>query len=159
MSKQTLTTDIDTRLLIEEILSQARDLVLATSTNNIPWAAELVFGHDANFNLYWISAENARHSQELVKNPTVAAVITVQPAGKIKDRGLQIQGEARKLKEEEILGAAREYFAKRGTPKLPETLEDVNDLTKNRSWYTLKPTKIYILDEELFGYERKEFTF
>ena len=91
------------------------------------------------------------------KNPTIAA--TVNTAGENgKSKGLQLQGEARKLEEEEIVGAAREYFAKRGTTKLPETLEDVNDLTKGRSWYVLKPTKIYILDEELFGYERKEYT-
>lgn len=149
--------NVDLKSLVEAILRQSRDLVLATSSNNIPWAAELVFGHDKDFNLYWISDENARHSQELVKNPQVAAVVTVQPAGEIKNRGLQIQGQARKLKEGEILGAAREYFAKRGTTKLPATLNDINDLSQGRSWYTLKPTKIYILDEELFGYERKEY--
>jgi len=145
------------KLVVESILTSTREMILATSVQNIPWTATLVFGHDENFNLYWISAENTRHSQELVKNPTIAA--TVNTAGENgKSKGLQLQGEARKLEEEEIVGAAREYFAKRGTTKLPETLEDVNDLTKGRSWYVLKPTKIYILDEELFGYERKEYT-
>jgi len=151
-----MTTDL--RLLIESILTQSRDLILATAQHNIPWAAELVFGHDADFNLYWISDIDTRHSGELKKNPKVAAVITVQPAGEIKNRGLQIEGVARELKEEEVVGAAREYFAKRGTPHMPKTLEEVNKLTQGRSWYTLKPTKIYILDEELFGYERKEYT-
>lgn len=150
-----MTTDL--RLLIESILSQSRDLVLATAQSNIPWAAELVFGHDGDFNLYWISDIDTRHSRELKKNPKVAAVITVQPAGEIKNRGLQIEGVARELKEEEIVGAAREYFAKRGTPHMPKTLEEVNKLTKGRSWYTLKPSKIYILDEALFGYDRKEY--
>lgn len=148
----------DLRLLIESILSESRDLVLATAQDNTPWAAELVFGHDADFNLYWISDIDTRHSRELKKNPEVAAVITVQPAGEIKNRGLQIEGTARELKEEEVVGAAREYFAKRGTPHMPKTLEEVNKLTQGRSWYTLKPAKIYILDEELFGYERKEYS-
>lgn len=143
--------------LIEGILRDSRDMVLATAENGTPWAAELVFGHDANFNIYWISDLNARHSQELEKNPNVAAVITVQPAGEIKDRGLQIEGKAYRLKEEEIVAAAREYFAKRGTPHMPKTIEEVNKLTQDRSWYILKPTKICILDEELFGYERKEY--
>lgn len=148
--------DVDLRLLVDSILTEARDMVLATSQKNIPWTATLVFGHDENFNLYWISGEETRHSQELVKNPTVAATANI--AGENgKYKGLQIQGEARKLEEEEIVGAAREYFAKRGTTKLPETLADVNDLTKGRSWYVLKPTKIYVIDEELFGYERKEY--
>ncbi len=149
--------DIDLRHLVEEVLGECRDMILATTDSNRPWAAELVFGHDANFNLYWLSDVSARHSRELEKNPNVAAVITVQPVGEIKDRGLQIEGIARKLEEEKIVGAAREYFAKRGTPKMPKTLEEVNKLTEGRSWYVLKPTKIYILDEKLFGYERKEY--
>ena len=150
-----MTTDL--RLLVESILTESRDLILATAKNNIPWAAELVFGHDANFNLYWISDIDTRHSSELKKNPNVAGVITVQPAGEIKNRGLQIEGVARELKEEEIIGAAREYFAKRGTPHMPKTIEEGNKLTQGRSWYILKPTKIYIIDEKLFGYERKEY--
>lgn len=147
----------DLKKLIEEILRDSRDMVLATVEGEIPWVAELVFGHDARFNLYWISDLNARHSRELEKNPNVAAVITIQPVGEVKDRGLQIQGKAYKLKEEEIVAAAREYFAKRGTPLMPTTLEEVNKLSQGRSWYVLKPAKIYILDEELFGYDRKEF--
>ena len=147
----------DMRQLIEQILRDSRDIVLATAEGSIPWAAELVFGHDASFNIYWISDLNTRHSKELEKNPNVAAVVTVQPAGESKDRGLQVEGKAYRLKEEEIVAAAREYFAKRGTPQMPKTLEEVNKLTQGRSWYVLKPTKIYILDEELFGYDRKEY--
>ncbi len=147
--------DVDLKLLIEDILTNSREMILATCANSIPWASTLVFGHDENFNLYWISDEKTRHSQELVKNPQVSAALNV--AGS-KNKGLQIQGEARQLKEEEIVGAAREYFAKRGTTKLPQTLEDVNDLTRGRSWYVLKPTKIFILDEGLFGFERQEYT-
>ncbi len=149
---------IDFKILIDEILRDARDMVLATTVGKKPWAAELVFGHDKNFNLYWISDVDTRHSRELEANPDVAAVITVQPAGEIKNRGLQIEGKARKLTQEEIVGAAREYFAKRGTPHMPKTIEEVNKLTKGRSWYVLEPTKIYVLDEKLFGYERKEVT-
>lgn len=149
--------DVDLRKLIDEILSDSREMVLATCANNIPWSAVLVFGHDKDFNLYWISFENTRHSQEIEKNPSVAATVTKEPTGDGQDKGLQIQGQARKLKEEEILGAAREYFAKRGTPKMPETLEDVNTLAEGRSWYVLKPTKIKVLYGPLFGYEAREF--
>lgn len=149
--------DAGLRKLIDEILRDSREMVLATSVNNIPWACVLVFGHDKDLNLYWISFENTRHSQEIVKNPNVSATVTKEPTGGGQDKGLQIQGLTRKLKEEEILGAAREYFAKKGTPKKPQTLEDANTLAKGRSWYVLKPTKISIIYGPLFGYERKEF--
>lgn len=151
-------TGFDLHKVIEEILRDSREMVLATASQKGPWAAALVFGHDQNFNLYWISDNKARHSKEIVKNPNVAAVIDVQPTGQGKDRGLQIQGQAFELPEEEILPAAREYFAKRGTPQMPKTLEDVNDLTQGRNWYALKPKIIYVINEELFGYERKQYT-
>ena len=148
----------DLRKLIDEILRDSREMVLATSVNSIPWACVLVFGHDKDLNLYWISFENTRHSQEIEKNPNVSATVTKEPTGGGQDKGLQIQGLARKLKEEEILGAAREYFIKRGTPKMPATLEDANSLAEGRSWYVLKPTKIKVLYGPLFGFEAKEYT-
>ncbi|KKS03531.1 MAG: hypothetical protein UU56_C0019G0009 [Candidatus Curtissbacteria bacterium GW2011_GWA2_41_24] len=132
-------------------------MILATFSAKGPWVATLVFGHDANFNLYWISFDNTRHTVELEKNPQVAAAINKQPTGGGQDKGLQIEGKAMRLPEEQILGAAREYFAKRGTPHMPKTLEEVNTLTEGRSWFVLKPTKIYIYYGPLFGYERKEF--
>lgn len=153
-----MTEDVDLRTLIEEILRDNREMVLATAHSNAPWAATLVFGHDQDLNLYWVSDQNSRHSQELDKNPQVAAVINKPHEGEGKDKGLQIEGKAAGLEEEKIVGAAREYFAKRGTTKLPETLEDVNTLTQGRSWYVLKPDKILIIYEPLFGYGRKEYT-
>jgi len=149
--------DIELTELISEILRDSREMVLATVNSKGPWAATLVFGHDRDLNLYWISFENSRHSQELIKNPFVAAAITKQPTGNGQDKGLQIEGTARKLQMEEILGAAREYFAKRGTPKMPDTPKEVNRLTEGRSWYVLKPDKIYVIYSPLFGFDRKEF--
>ena len=149
---------VDLRNLIEEILRDSREMVLATCQGNKPWAATLVFGHDQNLNLYWVSDEDVRHSQELTKNHQVAVVINKPYEGEDKDKGLQIEGKALRLPQEEILGAAREYFAKRGTPHMPKTFEEVNTLTKGRSWFVLKPTKIYVYYGSLFGYERKEYT-
>ena len=44
--------DVDLSKLIDEILRDSREMVLATSVNNIPWASVLVFGHDDKYNLY-----------------------------------------------------------------------------------------------------------
>ena len=144
--------------LINEILRDSREMVLATAADSVPWVSVLVFGHDEKFNLYWLSDTDTRHSLELEKNPIVAAAVTKEPTGGGQDKGLQIQGKARKLKEEEILGAAREYFAKRGTDHMPTSLEEANELTRGRSWYVLEPTKIMVIYGPLYGYERKEFT-
>lgn len=147
----------DLRELIREILRDSREMVLATSSNNIPWAAVLVFGHDENFNLYWMSQENARHSKEIVKNPKVAAAINKQPTGE-NAKGLQIEGNAYKLEMDEEIGAAREFFAKRGGDlTLPKTPAEAEPISPGSSWYILKPTKIYVYYGPLFGYDRKEY--
>ena len=86
--------NIDLRKLIEEILRDSREMVLATCQRGKPWVATLVFGHDAALNLYWISDLVARHSNELTKNPRVAAAINKQPTGTSEDKGLQVEGEA-----------------------------------------------------------------
>jgi len=150
--------DVNLRELIEEILRDTREMVLATASEKGPWVTTLVFGHDQNLNLYWISYEVSRHTKELDKNPQVAAVVNKQPTGGGNDKGLQVEGKAFSLKEEEILPAAREYFAKRGTPHMPTTLEEANELAEGRSWFVLRPTKIYVYYGPLFGYDRKEYT-
>ena len=149
--------NIDLRRVVDETFTNTREMVLATCIKGIPWSAVLVYGHDADFNLYWVSNEDTRHSMEIKSNPNVAATITMQPTGDGRDIGLQIAGQARILEEEEVLGAAREYFAKRGTDHMPKSLEDVNKLTEGRSWYMLKPTKIFVINEPLFGYGRVEY--
>lgn len=143
--------------LIEEILRDTRELVLGTVNGNTPWLSTLVFGHDENFNLYWMSKEDTRHSQEIAKNSKVSAVVNKQPSGE-NAKGLQIEGNAYKLETAEEIGAAREFFAKRGgTLPLPETPTEAEPISPGSSWYVLKPTKIYVFYGPLFGYERKEY--
>jgi len=149
--------DPDLRSLVEEILRDSREMVLATCQDGKPWAATLVFGHDENFNLYWMSREDTRHSREIAKNSKVAAAVNKQPTGE-NAKGLQIEGNAYKLEKEEEIGAAREFFAKRGGDlPLPKTPQEAEPISPDSSWYVLKPTKIYVYYDPLFGYERKEF--
>ncbi|OGD94937.1 hypothetical protein A3F02_02810 [Candidatus Curtissbacteria bacterium RIFCSPHIGHO2_12_FULL_38_9b] len=143
--------------LIQEILRDTREMVLATCADSVPWTATLVFGHDENLNLYWMSQENTRHSRELAKNPKVAATINKPPTGE-NAKGLQIEGNAYKLETAEEIGAAREFFVKRGGDlPLPKTPQEAEPISPDSSWYVLKPTKIYVYYDPLFGYERKEF--
>ena len=145
------------RQLIEEILRDSREMILATCVDSMPWAVSLVFGHDEKFNLYWMSQENTRHSKELAKNPKVAVAINKQSTGGGKDKGLQIQGKASRLPKNKILAVAQKFFAKRGLKKLPQSLEEAQKMSEGRSWFALKPSKIYVIYAPLFGYGREEF--
>lgn len=150
--------EIELEELIQEILRDTREMVLATANGNTPWVSTLVFGHDDNFNLYWMSKEDTRHGDELAKNPKVAAVVNKQPTDE-DAKGLQIEGNAYKLETAEEIGAAREFFAKRGgNLPLPVTPTEAEPISPDSSWYVLKPTKIYVFYGPLFGYEKKEYT-
>ena len=143
--------------LIEEVLANSREMVLATTNNDTPWASALVYGHDKDFHLYWVSFDKSRHTLEVLKNPKVAAVINRQPTGGDQDKGLQIEGRAQKLEENRILSVAREFYAKRGKD-VPNTLEELEKLPADMSWYELVPEKIHIYYGPLFGFKRQEYT-
>jgi uncharacterized protein YhbP (UPF0306 family) len=79
--------------LIKKYLSEAKIMQLATSANNQPWVCSVHFVADNELNLYWISDQNRRHSQEISKNKLVAATIPI----KFPDHpvvGVSVEGEA-----------------------------------------------------------------
>lgn len=83
---------MNTKQLIKSCLEEALLLQIATSVDNTPWICTVCFGYDSRFNLYWFSRHSARHSQEIVRNPHVAAAIAVPYGIGDKPRGLQFDG-------------------------------------------------------------------
>ncbi len=151
-------SDSDLVPLIEEILDNSREMVLATANGGAPWAATLVYGHDKDYHLYWISFDKSRHTQQILNNSKVAAVINIQPTGGGQDKGLQIEGTAQKLDDNRILSVAREFYAKRGKD-VPKSEEELAKLPDDMSWYELTPEKIYVYYGPLYGFDRQEYTF
>lgn len=98
---------------------------------------------------FWEKA--TRHSQAISKNHIVAATITISNNPGEKNIGLQIEGIAEKV-EGDMLEVARQHRKKRGKPE-PE--KEGETLDEGKSWYQLKPTKIELIYEPLFGFEKK----
>lgn len=135
----------DVRKRIEEVLKRGHLLSLATVDDGGPWVGDMIYIHDDDLNLYWISRKNRRHSIAIRANPQVAASITVsEPKG--NDLGLQISGLAEELSDNPAVVDA--YWKKRGKP--PQ-----RPITDEHAWYILKLTKIELIDEEHFGHEKK----
>ena len=135
----------DVRRRIHEILTQGRIVSLATIDDGGPWVADVLYVHDKELNLYWISRKSRRHSVALRKDPRVAASITLSTPPE-KDIGLQIAGLATELPDTPAI--ASEYWAKRkDPPKQP--------ITNEHAWYRLKPTLIELIDEARFGHVKK----
>lgn len=140
------------RNLVKEVLEQAYILSLATIDEGGLWVSDLVFVYDDQFNIYWLSAEDIRHSQAILKNNRVAASVTVSNNQGEDNIGLQLAGTVEKI-DGDILAIATKHRLKRKkpAPKLGEILEN-NTLT----WYKLKPTKIQLIYEPLWGFEKKD---
>lgn len=92
---------MDLRKLIQEYLKGNQVMQIASVVDNNPWIATVYFVADSNLNLYWISRESRRHSQELSKNSHAAVTIVKQHTYGEKVRGLQAEGNVKRLKNEE----------------------------------------------------------
>ena len=54
--------------IIREYIDESIHMSFATCADNHPWVSEVHFVYDNNFNLYFRSKANRRHSEELAKN-------------------------------------------------------------------------------------------
>jgi len=142
--------------LIKELLHDAPLFTLATCVDNQPWCCDMIFVWDQDFNMYWLSSPNARHSQDIEKNPKVAATVTmVDEQG--KGRSLQIEGTCRVIQDDKRRFEADKNFKDRHHMTGLLTIEQALEETKKLNLYQLNPTKIYLTHEPKFGRERKEF--
>lgn len=139
--------------LIAKVLEQGYLMSLGTADESGPWVSDVIFVYDKDWNIYWISEMGTRHSKAIEKTGKAAATITVSNDPGEDNVGLQIGGTARRI-EGDILEMARAHRRKR---KKPELEKEGEILDEGESWYILKPTKIELIYEPLFGFDKKTF--
>ena len=127
---------------------------LATSDAGGLWVADVIYVFDNDFNIYWMSDPEVRHSKAILNNPKVAGTITISSKSKESNLGLQFSGTAEKI-EGARFDLATEHLLKRGYPAPKET----DNVLQGDSWYMLKPQFIDVINEELWGYDKKKFEF
>ena len=136
--------------LIEEVLERGYLMSLATLDDGGIWVADVIYIFDKNFNIYWMSNPDVRHSKALIKNPKIAGTITSNYP-KEDNLGIQFEGEAEKI-DGNRYDLAIKHYEKRKRPK-PEESEDV---LQGDSWYVLKPKKIELIHEKFFGFNKQK---
>ena len=141
----------DLRSLIVEILEKGYLMSLATVDEGGVWVSDVIYLHDDELNLYWMSDPSVRHSKALLKHPQVAGTITINAPGE-DNLGLQFSGRAEKI-DGPRLDLAIKHMAKRGKPA-PKTTDDV---LQGDSWYMVKVDFFDIICERLFGFEKKRY--
>jgi len=135
---------MDVKKLISEYFESAQMLQIITTNGYQPWGATVYFAYDQDLNLYWISRPDRRHSSELSLNKKVAGVIAKYHTYGEKVRGIQIEGEAFELKNEDASNAMEIYTKRYSVPRA-RALNLSGHIV-----YKLKPTYIVLFDEVNF---------
>ena len=141
---------MDVKARVIEILDKTHLMSLATIDDGGVWVSDVIFIYDDNLNIYWMSYPDVRHSQAILKNSRVAGTITNTTKFGEKNLGIQFSGIAEKI-DGQRYDLAVKHLTKRNNPR-PEENDDV---LQGDSWYVLTPTKIELIDEENFGFEKK----
>jgi uncharacterized protein YhbP (UPF0306 family) len=66
--------------------------VAAVGEDGKPWAFEVHYAFDENLNLYWVSEQLARHSQDVVVRPRVAGTVVKQHGPSDPPLGVSFEG-------------------------------------------------------------------
>lgn len=127
---------------------------LATLDEGGVWASDVIYLHDEQFNLYWLSDPTVRHSQAIHKNQQAAGTITLSTKQGEDNIGLQFTGIVQQLPGTDM-SLATAHRKKRGKPA---PLRD-GEVEDGDAWYKLTPTKIQIIYEPLWGFEKKTIEF
>ncbi len=142
--------DINKRVI--EVLEQTHLMSLGICDNEEPWVADVIFIHDGDMNLYWMSDPEARHSVAISKKSKVAGSITQSTKKGEFNFGIQFEGNVSKLEGIQFKLLVQ-HLAKRGYAK-PD-ISQATRLLDGDCWYKIVPTKIYLIDERNFGYDRQ----
>jgi uncharacterized protein YhbP (UPF0306 family) len=155
------TTDVNITMgelkeVINDTLRDGLVVNVATSQNDNPWSCSLLYCYDDDFNIYWLTRETTRHSQDIAVNPRVAAnIIAVQENGLA--RQLQIEGESRICSDTEwAMKVEAKYHERHLQFKHLEPAELQEEVARF-ALYKLTPKVILVTHEALWGHARIEY--
>jgi len=130
----------------KRILENNNYMVLATSSDNVPWSTPVFFVFDKDYNFYWYSRKQTRHSQNISRNSNISAVI-FGVGNSDEGFGVYLEGKAREVEENE-LESALNLYAKRAAKSEEEKIQ----LTTKQDFlgdsdfrvYKITSSKIYV---------------
>ena len=146
---------------IELSLTNHYTISIATAAKEESWSASVFYVSDQKLNIYFISFDESKHIQAILKNKKVSATINQDVSDWMQIKGLQLQGVAYKVPEQHrknILNAYRQKFDSiHELLDLPKT-DDEKKIAKqfnSISLFCFEPHWIRLLDNSL-GFGSKE---
>lgn len=148
---------------LREFLTTQQLLTLATvDEHGKPWTANVFYGVDDQFRLFFISARNAAHSTHLEAQPVCSFTAAwFDPNDHTNRKAVQGTGECRIAEMAEDIQLGVRIHNTR-FPEFAEriTVEYINDHTNPAAVYILTPHRIKHWDDQEYGMNgTKEFTF
>jgi uncharacterized protein YhbP (UPF0306 family) len=147
-------TEAELESAILEELRRNTVLTLAAMGVAGPHAVSLFYAHD-NFDIYWLSDPKTRHSQNVASSPSTAVTIAAQQTDYRKIRGLQMEGETRRLGDASEATAGFDLLMDR-YPFLKQFA--VGKLARHlgaAAVYSFRPAKITLIDNARgFGFKQ-----
>ena len=146
---------------IELFLSNHHTISIATSAEGELWSASVFYVSDEKFNIYFISFEESKHIQGILKNKRVSATINQDVSDWMQIKGLQLQGLACKVQEhhrKDILNLYRQKFDSIHQLLDSPKTDDEKKIAKqfdSISLFCFEPDWIRLLDNYL-GFGSKE---
>ena len=124
-------------------LTEHQVMTLATMSDSGPWAAALFYANQG-FELYFLSADQTRHIQDLSIYPRAAATIQEDYEDWPAIKGIQMEGTVSKLSGIDRKAAMDLYQSK--FPFVISAGAQIQSALKRVSWFRFVPDKLYFID-------------
>ncbi len=144
----------DMRPKLHEFLRSQSTLALGTAglSDGRPQVAALFFASDDAFNLNWISDPDSRHSKNLEDWNDVSAAIYVQTWEYGAIKGVQIEGDASAVTDDD----ERQHALALYSEKFPFVTDRFATLIQQSVFYVVRPRWLRWIDNERkFGYKQE----
>jgi uncharacterized protein YhbP (UPF0306 family) len=140
-------------------LESHNTMTLATSADNYPWAATVFYASE-DLRLYFFSAPDSRHGQNLAVNPHVAVTIQEDYHDWRKIKGIQLEGTVAPV---DSIGAKAKAMAVYAG-KYPEVIKLFSNPASGLFYkaflkvrfYCVVPEKLFFIDNERSFGKRQE---
>jgi len=149
----------DLRQQVVDYLTSHNTMTLATCAGDLPWAATVFFASE-DLKLYFFSAPESRHCQNLARNPRVAVTVQEDYRDWRKIKGIQLEGRVELVDGVLEKGKAMAAYAL----KFPEVIKLFTDPSSGVfyqaflkvKFYCVTPEKLYFIDNEQGFGKRQE---
>jgi uncharacterized protein YhbP (UPF0306 family) len=144
---------------ILDYIESHNTMTLATCQGGSPWAATVFYASDG-FRLYFFSAPDSRHCQNLAANPQVAVTIQEDYHDWREIKGIQLEGKVVNVDSLLEKGKAMVVYAR----KYPQVMKIFTDPSSGVfyqaflkvKFYCVVPERIFYIDNQQFGFGKRQ---